>query len=235
MGARILRRIEPISKKDRIVTMMREAIVSGQIESGAPIVETKVAQELGVGQPIVREALIELAHQGFVRREAYRATYVTKLARVEIEQAFQIRRELEALAIEWAAPRAVPTDLEALRALADGMAQGAERMDLDQFYENDIALHRRIWELSGNKYLVDALERIVVPLFAFFLMKVRCIQESYVQSAAMHRRIVDAIGVLEPAMLRQLQITTLAGFRDQCMSMLLPDDSGDQDPKLHPD
>ena len=61
-------KIEPISKKARIVTSLRDAIVSGAIKSGEQIVEGKLAQELGVGQGLIREALIELEHHGFVQR-----------------------------------------------------------------------------------------------------------------------------------------------------------------------
>jgi DNA-binding GntR family transcriptional regulator len=60
--------------------MMKQAILTGKIEPGEAIVENKVAQDPGVGTPLVREALIELEHQGFVQRFPYRATYVTKLS-----------------------------------------------------------------------------------------------------------------------------------------------------------
>jgi len=53
-------KIEPISKKVRIVASLREAIISGAINSGEQIVEGKLAQQLGVGQGLIREALIEL-------------------------------------------------------------------------------------------------------------------------------------------------------------------------------
>jgi DNA-binding GntR family transcriptional regulator len=52
--------------------------------------------------------------------------------------------------------------------------------------ENDLDFHRKIWEVSGNKYLAESLERIVVPLFAFFVMKNRRERKSYFASAAKH-------------------------------------------------
>jgi DNA-binding GntR family transcriptional regulator len=42
-------RIEQISKKSRVVTLVREAILSGRIKGGEQIVEAKLAQEFGVG------------------------------------------------------------------------------------------------------------------------------------------------------------------------------------------
>ncbi len=224
MSLKVFDRIEPVSKKDRILSTMREAIIQGQMNPGDPIVESKLAQQFNVGQPLVREALIELEYQGFVQRLPYRATHVTKLSRTDIEQAFRIRIELEALAIEWAKPHIKADDLKELRELVKAMKQGARSMNLTQFYENDLAMHRKIWELSGNRYLVEALERIVVPLFAFFLMKTRRIKDSYVESAMMHERIVEAIPTMDAAELRQLQINTLGEFKGEMLTKLLPED-----------
>jgi len=58
-------KILPVSKKTRIVSLLKDAIASGRLASGDPIVENKLAQELGVGQGLVREALIELEHEGY--------------------------------------------------------------------------------------------------------------------------------------------------------------------------
>ena len=69
-----LQKIEPISKKSRIVASLREAMISGAISSGEQIVEGKIAQQLGVGQGVIREALIELEHQGFVQRTPFAGT-----------------------------------------------------------------------------------------------------------------------------------------------------------------
>ena len=63
----------------------------------------------------------------------------------------------------------------------------------DKFYQNDLEWHRKLWALSGNAYLEDVLERLVVPLFAFFVMKTSREREAYIESADMHARIVDAL------------------------------------------
>src|SRR5438045_9018024 len=95
-------KIEPVSKKARIVTLLREAIISGAIQSGEQIVEGKIAQQFGVGQGLIREALIELEHQGFVQRTPFSGTQVPKLNLADAQQIFDIRIELEPLALELA-------------------------------------------------------------------------------------------------------------------------------------
>ncbi len=223
MKARVLQHITPISKKDQVIEMIKGAILSGKMEPGDAIVENKVAQDLGVGTPLVREALIELEHQGFVQKFPFKGTSVTKLSPTDIEHIFRLRIELEALAIGWAKRNAMPADLEELRRLADGMRRGAQEMKLDSFYENDIAFHRKLWQMSGNPYLVDTLERLVVPLFAFFLMRDDRDKENYLESADNHFEIVELLPSLEEDELRRVVNESMTGWRDEMLERLFPE------------
>src|SRR6516162_9181001 len=99
-------KIEPVSKKVRIVALLRDAVLSGAIRSGEQIVEGKIAQQLGVGQGLIREALIELEHQGFVQRTPFAGTQVTELTLQDAQQIYDLRIELEPLAFFLAGPKA---------------------------------------------------------------------------------------------------------------------------------
>ena len=105
------------------------------------------------------------------------------------------------------------------------MKAAAQALDLDQFYENDLAFHRKIWEVSGNRYLAESLERIVVPLFAFFVMKNRRERKSYFASAAKHEQIVEALPRLSAAKLRGLMRDSLSCWRTEILDELLPGES----------
>ena len=221
----MLELIQPISKRDQVIRALKEAILSGTIQPGASIVETKVAQQLGAGVPLIREALIELEHQGFVQRTPYKGTTVTKLGPTEIKRIFSLRVELEALAIEWAKEHVTEEDLESLRQHIRSMEQAAIELDLTLFYEADLAFHRKRWTMSDNPYLADALERVVVPLFAFFLMKTSRRRNSYVESAAMHASIVEALPEKSAAELREMVKQSLAGWKDEMMHLLFSEPS----------
>jgi len=216
----MLELIQPISKKDQVVQAMKEAILSGTLQPGSPIVESKIAQQLGAGIPLVREALIELEHQGFVQRIPYKATTVTKLQPEDVKRIFRLRVELEALAIEWAKENVTPGDVDYLREKIEKMKQAAAALDLSQFYENDLAFHRKIWALSDNPYLADALERVVVPLFAFFLMKQARQREAYIESSDVHAKIAGAFLQASAAELRDLMRNSLGLWKDDALTLL---------------
>lgn len=210
-------RITPFSKKDRVVTALREAIVSGRMKPGDAIVEGRVARQLGVGQSLIREALLDLEHQGFVQRVPYRGTSVTKLGPEEIEQIQRFRIEMETLAVEWARARATPDDLIELRGFVEEMRQAARASDLARFNDFDLALHRRIWQLSGNKYLSDALERAVVPLLTFFYLKSGRIEPLHVRSVDHHAALVDVLAAPDPAPFPARE--ALEALKDQCAAL----------------
>ena len=223
MKARVLQHIKPISKKDQVIEMIKGAILSGKMEPGEPIVENRVAQHLGVGTPLVREALLELEHQGFVQKFPYKGTVVTELGPDEIEHIFSLRVELECVAIEWAKTNGTATEIAELHVLAQSMAQYATEMRLDRFYENDIAFHRKLWQMSGNPYLVDTLERLVVPLFAFFLMRNDRDRENYLDSAADHVQFVESLSSCEAAELRQMVKESMTRWKDEMLARLFPE------------
>jgi DNA-binding GntR family transcriptional regulator len=216
----LLKLIQPISKKNQVVQAIKDAILSGDIKPGDQIVESRIAQQLGSGIPLVREALIELEHHGFVQKIPYKGTMVTKLGPKEIREIFQLRVELEALAMEWAHENITPTDIKELQALIVRMTKSAKDLDLDQFYASDLEFHRKLWNLAGNSYLTETLERVVVPLFAFFVMKTKREKESYIESAAMHAKIVEGLAVKSAPELRELMKDSLRGWKDDMLKLL---------------
>jgi len=231
----LLKLIQAISKKNQVVDAIKQAILSGSIKPGDQIVESRIAQQLGSGIPLVREALIELEHRGFVQKTPYKGTTVTKLGPKEVRENFQLRAELEALAVEWAKDNVTPPDIRELRKLIGGLEESAAKMDLDKFYEIDLEFHRKLWDLSGNSYLADVLERMVVPLFAFFVMKTRGGKESYLASAAMHGRIVEALAVSSASELRDLMRNSLQGWTDDMLELLFsePGEIENINPDIH--
>jgi len=94
-SGKALKLIQPMSKRDQVVAALKDAILRGEIQPGDAIVESRVAQQLGAGVPLVREALIELEHRGYVRKAPCKDTTVTKLERRQVEQIFRLRVELE--------------------------------------------------------------------------------------------------------------------------------------------
>ena len=206
------------SIRDKVVASLKDAFFSGLLKPGDAIVERQLAQQMRVGSPAVREALITLQQQGFVRRVANTATYVNSFSVDEVRQLYQLRIELELLAFKWAKPRVKREDLEALEALVDAMATAAMQKNARDFFEHDLEFHRYCWRLSGNKYLEQSLENLVPALFAFVLSASSdSVQEAV---AKQHLQIVNALKVAFEPEFTSIIRDTLNSFAIQAVSSM---------------
>src|SRR5258707_9146235 len=105
MKKTLLQQLEPLSLPERAANALKDAFFSGELRPGDPIVEREIARQMKVGTPVVREALISLQEQGFVRRVANTGTFVTEFTAEEVRQLYALRVELEMLAFQWARTR----------------------------------------------------------------------------------------------------------------------------------
>ena len=186
--------LKPVTLRHRIVEVIRQAITSGDLSPGDRIVELQLARQLGVGNTAVREALFELERAGLVTRIPNKGSFITKTTLEDAQQIFRVRKELEALAVELAVEHMSAPYLDMLQGLVDAMKTAAETSDIERFYQNDLEFHRTLWQLSQNRFLVGSLETLVVPLFAFFLIRTRSdYTVDLLGSAERHRQLLESI------------------------------------------
>ena len=99
---------------DQIAGSIRGMIVAGDLKPGDRVVESRIARQIGVGQPTVRESLVALEHQRLVVRKANQGCIVTVLTHAEIAQLPRVRDRLEGMAIELAMEIALDCEIQKL-------------------------------------------------------------------------------------------------------------------------
>ena len=155
----------------QIADSIRRMILAGELNPGDRIVESRIARQIGVGQPTVREALVALEHQGLVVRKANQGCVVTTLSHAEISQILRIRGELESLAVEMAIENAADLEIAALGAIAERMQRAGRAHDIEEFFELDMQFHDLLWRLSGSSLLPRILSQTLIPLLAFLFIR----------------------------------------------------------------
>ena len=148
-GRRVSRRVFREQIKEHVIS----AILRGDLKPGDRIVETRLADDLGVSQAPVREALRELELLGFVESAPFRGTQVCTVSYEELGQLYPLRATVEAMAARAAATRIGEDELTALADLLDQMHAAARRDDSRAHVEADIAFHRVVVEASGSRLL----------------------------------------------------------------------------------
>lgn len=149
---------------------IREAIISGELKGGDRVLEQKWSSRLGIGQPTLREALLELEHQGLLRKQPQRGTYVAQLSPEDYQKILEVRIPLEAIAIGRAATRLTPDSEKELSKLVKTMSGPEDKGDVSHFHDCDVLFHRTIWEIADNPYLAEMLEAITFRLFVFSIV-----------------------------------------------------------------
>lgn len=145
--------LERRTLRDDIKEFLINAIASGEYKPGDRIVESRVAQQLGISQGPVREALRDLELLGFVVSSPYRGTQVRQFTNKDLTELYPIRAALESVAARLAATQIDDATLAQLEALLNTMREAATRNDSHAHTEANIAFHRLIVETSGNKLL----------------------------------------------------------------------------------
>lgn len=83
----------------RVVDMLRERILEGGLQPGAPLREVSVAAELDVSRNTLREALRLLASDGLVVQAPNRGVSVKAFTAAEVRDIYRARRALETQAV----------------------------------------------------------------------------------------------------------------------------------------
>ncbi|MGB3634516.1 MAG: GntR family transcriptional regulator [Rubrobacteraceae bacterium] len=140
--------------RDQIKEVLLERILEGEYEPGDRLVETQIAQELGISQTPVREALRELEILRFVTSEPFKGTRVRQVSREEILEIYPVRAALEEVAARSAAAR-LSSRVDDLEAEFEGMLRAVDAGDFHRQVRHDVRFHRLIVEASGNQTLLD--------------------------------------------------------------------------------
>ena len=185
--------------KNTIASRMRQEIIAGILSPGEPIVEGKWAEKLGVAQASIRAALNILESEGFVNRGHGRSACVTKIETEDIPHNFQVRIALESLVARLVT--AQQPDLSDLDQIVADMGAAVACRNLQAFYERDLRFHLTLCEKAANPVLTQMLRRLLVPLFAFVIIRTHEQMggpERWTRSIAQHERILQVIRARNP-------------------------------------
>jgi len=159
-----LQRPARISARDTAYEQLRDWITLGPLEPGEPILDTEIAELLGMSRTPVREALLRLAQDGLVETFPGRQTRVAPLRLDRAPHLFAIGGALDALAAEQAAPRLSAAELSGLAQTLEQLGGAGDPHDLQTLDER---FHAIYYQAAGNQPLVDMLRGITLELRRF--------------------------------------------------------------------
>ncbi|MGW9018583.1 GntR family transcriptional regulator [Priestia megaterium] len=136
-----------MSRIKQVYDHLLEAIVSGQIPPGTPIVEAEISTKMNMSRTPIREALKELEAEGLVSRYASRGTIVSQITPYDVEEIFTLRIILEVSALQLSWNNITNGELEKVEKSFLELNSSSSK---DDYYHADKSLHSLIIDRAGN-------------------------------------------------------------------------------------
>lgn len=173
--------------REEVKNVLLQRILSGHYAPGDRLVEIRIAEELGVSQAPVREALRDLESVRFVESAPFRGARVRQVSDAELIEVYPIRGALEEVAAREAAKR-MGGDVSALETELNGMRRAH---DVREQVEHDARFHELIVEASGNTRLLEIWSSLQVETrTAITALRVGLTPK---EAADLHEPIVEAL------------------------------------------
>ncbi|MCG8405674.1 MAG: GntR family transcriptional regulator, partial [Phycisphaerales bacterium] len=141
---------------------LREAILSADLAPGVRLVETELAEEMGVSRGTVRAALSELKRDGLVEVQPYSSWAVAKLDQQTLWEVYTLRASLESGAARLLASRITADDKSAIAKAVQALEK-AEETGKNRLHA-DLAFHALIVARCGNKMLQESYAKLAEKL-----------------------------------------------------------------------
>lgn len=152
--------MEFLSLKDHVYNFIAEQIRIGKLNSNEKVNEQDICQQLNISRTPVREALIQLAADGFLDSAPRRGFRVKPLTRQEGEDIYRILAPLDALAAELAMGNLTKEDLDSMDDLVELMNFHIDRFQFDEYFVLQERFHDTYIEKSNNETLIDTIDRL---------------------------------------------------------------------------
>lgn len=141
--------------RDDVARIVRTLIVKGEIGSGARLDEASLSERLGVSRTPIREAIIGLEHEGWVKSVPNKGARVLPADERLVREVYPILGALEAEALQLSGRRLIEAagELQALNARLRKEHRRAQQHALDA------AFHHLLIEHCDNPRLLELIDR----------------------------------------------------------------------------
>lgn len=151
---------EMYSRADAVFDALRRAVLEGKLPPGEHLRQEVLAEEFGVSQITVREALGRLITEGLAVRAPYKGVRVIELSAKDLEEAYSLRAVLEGWAAELAAARIMPEALAQMRQLLPDTYVTSDPASVERARRANRAFHELVMGACGHALLTRTLKDI---------------------------------------------------------------------------
>ncbi len=198
---------------------LRWAIRDLRLGPGQMVREREAVDALGMSRTPVREALVRLENEGWVRLVPRHGFVVTPLVADDLEQIYEVVEGLDGMAVALATVRSRADELEEFDRLIAEQEDALEVGDLVTWADLDARFHRSIVHLSGNARLDEIMDNQDDQLYRARLFTIN-LRPKPTRSVDEHRAIVAAMRDGDAATARELLESHRRRGRDEILHVV---------------
>ncbi|MDO5538876.1 MAG: GntR family transcriptional regulator [Eubacteriales bacterium] len=177
--------------REYALRVLRENIISLEMEPGSRVNENELTALLGISRTPVREALMELSRIKIVEIYPQRGSYISLMDYESVEEARFIRLALEKEIMELVCQNVTDEQIKQLE----------ENIKLQQFYidnenwekllETDNEFHRILFVIANKMQAYTLMNSMMIYFDRMRSLRLKVVKNQYIVDD--HRRILEAI------------------------------------------
>jgi len=144
----------------KVYRALKTEIIKGSLKPGTKLSEGKIAKQMEVSRTPIREALRELAAEGFVKISPNQGVVVSNASVEDVQEVLRIRGVLEGLAARLATKMISEEEIKELEKYQKQMEYYTKKDDVLAFSEMDAEFHELILNICGNNKLIQIRKNI---------------------------------------------------------------------------
>jgi DNA-binding GntR family transcriptional regulator len=148
-----------------IAKRIEEDIVLGRRQPRERLVEQDLCDLFETHRGDVRLALFELEKKGLVERIPNRGAMVRGLTPLEVREIYEVREELEVMAVRVIPFPVAAADIEKLEELQRQHTAAIAAGDLLTVFYSNLSFHRVLYGLCGNACLIETIDLLAQKVY----------------------------------------------------------------------
>ena len=186
------RDVDRVSAQQQIYNTLKDWIVDGTLVPGEFINDSEIAKYFSVSRTPVREAILLLSQQDFVKIMPSKGTKITETSEEAAAFIYEAISCLSAEIARLAVRKQKPGDIDELKRLNARFAFIMEAQDYSRILEADTNFHNYILKMADNPYMESCWRQILPHAHRYELLYFKSgINKE--QSVADHDDIIRAI------------------------------------------
>lgn len=173
-------------------------LLNGKIFPGMRLNEQEYSDLCEVSRSPVRNAIKQLAQEGFVDTHVGKGAMIRRLNVTQAENIFNFRAELAKLAAEWSVRNITDNDILELAALIEEEREHADREDLINVLKVSREFHLKIADVADNSWLKKSLSELLIHSSILHLYYGPTMKYP-VRSPTEHQALLDLLSVRDGA------------------------------------